>query len=125
MYTLDSRPPPDSKIEKIIGLSEPSSYQLGAQNYIEAKCRGELPLPPTQTLPGFKTKTREQEENNPEEESADSEATELYEPPTLPDETTTDNTKKGKLQIKKISLKKARPKRKRIFKCAKCVSTFD
>ena len=125
VYTLDSRPPPDSKIEKIIGLSEPSSYRLGAQNYIEAKCRGELPLPPTQTLPGFKTKTREQEENNPEEESADSEATELYEPPTLLDETPTDNTKKGKLQIKKISLKKAQPKRKRIFKCAKCVSTFD
>ena len=76
--------------------SEPSSYRLGAQNYIEAKRRGELPLPPTQTLPGFKTKTPEQEEINPAEESADSEATELYEPPTLPDETPTDNTKKGK-----------------------------
>ena len=49
----------------------------------------------------------------------------LFEPPTLPDETITDNAKKGKLQIKKISLKKARPKRNRIFKCAKCVSTFD
>ena len=125
VYALDSRPPPDSKVEKIIGLSEPSPYRLGAQNYIEAKRRGELPLPPTQTLRGFKTKTPEQEEINPEEESADSEATELYEPPTLPDETPTDNTKKGKLQIKKISLKKTRARRKRIFKCAKCVSTFD
>ena len=125
VYTLDSRPPPDSTIEKIIGLSEPSSYRLGAQNYIEAKHRGELPLPPTQTLPGFKTKTSEKEEDKPEEESADSEATVLYEPSTLPDKTITDNAKKGKLQIKKISLKKARPKRNRIFKCAKCVSTFD
>ena len=125
VYTLDSRPPPDSTTEKIIGLSEPSAYRLGSQNYIEAKRRGELPLPPTQTLPGFKTKKREKEEDKPEEESADSEATVLFEPPTLPDETITDNAKKGKLQIKKISLKKARPKRNRIFKCAKCVSTFD
>ena len=125
VYTLDSRPPPDSTIEKIIGLSEPSSYRLSAQNYIEAKRRGELPLPPTQTLPGFKTKNREKEEDKPEEESEDSEATVLLEPSTLQDETVTDNAKKGKLQIKKISLKKARPKRNRIFKCAKCVSTFD
>ena len=32
VYTLDSRPPPDSTTEKIIGLSEPSAYRLGAQN---------------------------------------------------------------------------------------------
>ena len=93
VYTLDSRPPPDPTTEKIIGLSEPSAYRLGAQNYIEAKRRGELPLPPTQTLPGFKTKKLEKEEDKPEEESADSEATVLFEPPTLPDEMITDNGK--------------------------------
>ena len=37
VYTLDSRPAPDSTVEKIISLSEPSAYRLGAQNYIEAK----------------------------------------------------------------------------------------
>ena len=98
VYTLDSRPPPDSTIEKIIGLSEPSSYRLGAQNYIEAKRRGELPPPPTQTLPGFKTKKCEKEEDKPEEESADSEATVLFEPPTLPDETITDNAKNSPIR---------------------------
>ena len=125
VYTLDSRPPPDSSIEKIIGLSEPSAYRLGAQNYIDAKRRGELPLPPTQTLPGFKTQKCEEEAIEPEAESADSEATVLYEPPTLQDETIANKTKKGKLQITKLSLKKVRPKRNRIFKCAKCASTFD
>ena len=125
VYTLDSRPPPDSTTEKIIGLSEPSAYRLGAQNYTEAKRRGELPLPPTQTLPGFKTKKCEEEAVELDDVSADSEATVLFETPTLPDETVKDNTKKGKLQIKKLSLKKARPKRNRIFKCAKCESTFD
>ena len=125
VYTLDSRPPPTSTTEKIIGLSEPSTYRLVAQNYIQAKRRGELPLPPTQTLPGFKTKKSEKDEDKPEEESTDSEATVLFEPPILPDETITDNAKKGQLQIKKISLKKTRPKKNRIFKCTKCVSTFD
>ena len=125
VYTLDSRPPPNSSTEKIIGLSEPSTYRLSAQNYIQAKRRGELPLPPTQTLPGFKTKKSEKDEDKPEEESTDSEATVLIEPPVLPDRTITDNAKKGQLQIKKISLKKTRPKKNRIFKCTKCVSTFD
>ena len=125
VYTLDSRPPPNSATEKIIGLSEPSTYRLSAQNYIQAKRRGELPLPPTQTLPGFKTKKSEKDEDKPEQESTDSEATVLIEPPVLPDRRNTDNAKKGQLQIKKICLKKTRPKKNRIFKCTKCVSTFD
>ena len=125
VYTLDSRPPPNSTTEKIIGLSEPSTYRLCAQNYIQAKRRGELPLPPTQTLPGFKTQKSEKDDYKPDEESTDSEATVLFEPPALPDETITDNAKKGHLQIKKISLKKLWPKKNRIFKCTKCVSTFD
>ena len=54
IYSLDKRPIPDEKLEKIVGLSEPSAYRMGAQNYIAAKRRGELPAPPTQTLPGFK-----------------------------------------------------------------------
>ena len=54
IYSLDKRLIPDEKLEKIVGLSEPSAYRMGAQNYIEAKRRGELPAPPTQTLPGFK-----------------------------------------------------------------------
>ena len=127
VYTMDSRPAPDSTVEKIVGLSEPSAYRLGAQNYIEAKRRGELPLPPTQTLPGFKTKKSDEPIDEPaEEESADSEATVLFSPPTLPDATDTPNAKKGKLRITKLSLKKAAPpKRTRMFKCAKCESTFD
>ena len=40
VYTLDSRPSLDSTVEKIIGLSEPLAYRLGAQVYIEAKRRG-------------------------------------------------------------------------------------
>ena len=46
LKTLDSRPAPDESVEKIVGFSEPSAYRLGAQHYIEAKRRGELPLPP-------------------------------------------------------------------------------
>ena len=50
IYSLDKRPIPDEKLEKIVGLSEPSAYRMGAQNYIEVKCRGELPAPPTHKL---------------------------------------------------------------------------
>ena len=127
VYTLDSRPPTDSTVEKIIGLSKPSAYRLGAQNYIEAKHRGELPLPPTQTLPSFKTKKCKETVDEPVgEESADSEATVLFSPPTLPDATNPPSAKKGKLRITKLSLRKAAPpKRNRMFKCAKCESTFD
>ena len=46
IYPVDNRPIPDEKLEKIVGLSEPSAYQLGAQSYIEAKKRGELLPPP-------------------------------------------------------------------------------
>ena len=125
--TLDSRPAPDSTVEKIVGLSEPSAYRLGAQSYIEAKRHGELPLPPVQTLPGFKTKKRDNAVEEPvEEESADSEATVLLTPPTLPDATDHPTPKKGKLKIKKLSLRNAvPPKRARMFKCAKCDSVFS
>ena len=46
IYPMDNKPIPDAKLEKIIGLSEPSAYRLGAQSYIDAKKRGELPPPP-------------------------------------------------------------------------------
>ena len=78
IYSLDKRPIPDEKLEKIVGLSEPSAYRMGAQNYIAAKCRGELPAPPTQTLPGFKAnphKLEQPEEPQAGEESTDSDAT--------------------------------------------------
>ena len=39
IYPVDNRPIPDAKLEKIVGLSEPSAYQLGAQSYIDAKKR--------------------------------------------------------------------------------------
>ena len=71
-------------LEKIVGLSEPSAYQMGAQNYIAAKHRGELPAPPTQTLPGFKAnppKLEQPEEPQAGEESMDSDATIIYTPP--------------------------------------------
>ena len=75
LYSLYKRPIPDEKLEKIVGLSEPSAYRMGAQNYIAAKCRGELPAPPTQTLPGFKAnphKLEQPEEPQAGEESMDS-----------------------------------------------------
>ena len=78
LNTLDTRPSPDETIEKIVGLSKPSAYRLGAQHYIEAKRRGELPVPPVQTLPGFKTKKPDVTVEEPMDvESADSEATVL------------------------------------------------
>ena len=56
---------------------------MGAQNYIAAKGRGELPAPPTQTLPSFKAnphKLEQPEEPQAGEESADSEDTIIYTP---------------------------------------------
>ena len=84
IYLNDIRPIPDEKPEKIVGLSEPSAYRMGAQNYIAAKRRGELPVPPTQTLPGFKSKV--QKSKKPDEtpdgnDSTDSNATIIYTPP--------------------------------------------
>ena len=46
IYPVDNRPIPDAKLEKIVGLSEPSAYRLRVQSYIDAKKRGELPPPP-------------------------------------------------------------------------------
>ena len=128
LKSLDSRPAPDESVEKIVGLSEPSAYRLRAQHYIEAKRHGELPLPPVQTLPGFKSKKSDNkvEEEPADEESADSEATVLYTPPEIPDATDNPTPKKGKLRIKKLSLRKSVPqKRTRMFKCAKCVFVFS
>ena len=68
IYSLDKRPIPDEKLEKILGLSEPSAYRMGAQNYIAAKRKGELPAPPTQMLPGFKSNPHKLEQ--PEEPQA-------------------------------------------------------
>ena len=50
IYPMDNPQIPDAKLEKIVGMSEPSAYRLGAQNYIEAKKRGEIPPPPKCTL---------------------------------------------------------------------------
>ena len=115
IYLNDIRPIPDEKLEKIVGLSEPSAYRMGAQNYIAAKRRGELPAPPTQTLPGFKSKV--QKSKKPDEtpdgnDSTDSNATIIYTPPKLPDRTDSLHKNKGKLHIKKLSLRKARPVKK-------------
>ena len=63
IYLVDNRPIPDDKLEKIMGLSEPSAYRLGAQSYIDSKKRGELPQPPKQMLPGFKAKPDTEPEN--------------------------------------------------------------
>ena len=108
IYPMDNRPIPDAKLEKIVGLSEPSAYRLGAQSYIGAKKRGELPPPPKRTLPGFKAKPDTEPENKTSEDSTDSEATEIYEPPKLPDETKSQPVQakqiRGKLQIKKLTL---------------------
>ena len=40
VYSVDTRPLPDAKLEKIVGLSEPSAYRLGAQSYIDVKKEG-------------------------------------------------------------------------------------
>ena len=61
-------------------MSEPSGYRLSAQNYIEAKKRGDIPPPPKRTLPGYKAESETEPENKTMEESADSEATEDYAP---------------------------------------------
>ena len=47
---------PMQKLEKIVGMSEPSAYRLGAQNYIETKRRVEIPPLPKRTLPGYRPK---------------------------------------------------------------------
>ena len=125
----DNRPIPDEKLEKIIGLSEPSAYRMGAQNYIAAKRRGELPAPPAQTLPGFKAnvqKIEPSDETQDGAESTDSNATIIYTPPKLPDRTDSPHKTKGKLHIKKLSLRKAKPVKKvhRTFKCIKCSMLF-
>ena len=133
IYSLDKRPIPDEKLEKIVGLSEPSAYRMGAQNYIEAKRRGELPAPSRQTLPGFKANPpkSEQPEEQPDaaNESADSDATIIQTPSKLPDkmDTTQKVITKGKLHIKKLSLCKTRPTKKghRLFKCIKCAMLFN
>ena len=107
IYPVDNRPIPDAKLEKIVGLSEPSAYRLGAQSYIDAKKRGELPPPPKQTLPGFKAKPGNEPENKTSEDSTDSEATDVYDPPKLPDETKSESAQtrplRGKLQITKLT----------------------
>ena len=128
IYPMDNKPIPDAKLEKIVGLSEPSAYRLGAQSYIDAKKRGELPPPPKQTLPGFKAKSGNEPEDKTSEGSTDSEATEIYDPPKLLDETKLESAQarplRGKLQIKKLTLRKpsikSKPKPKRMFKCVRC-----
>ena len=108
IYPVDNGPIPDAKLEKIVGLSEPSAYRLGAQSYIDAKKRGELPPRPKQTLPGFKAKPDTEPKNKTSEDSTDSEATEIYDPPKLLDETKSQSAQekpiRGKLQIKKLTL---------------------
>ena len=113
IYPMDNRPIPDAKLEKIVGMSEPSVYRLGAQSYIKAKKRGEIPPPPKCTLPGYKPKPETEPENKTTEESADSEVTEDYAPPELPDRTKTEQPKpvRGKLKITKLTLKKPMPKK--------------
>ena len=128
IYPMDNKPIPDAKLGKIVGLSEPSAYRLGAQSYIDAKKRGELPAPPKQTLPGFKAKSGNEPEDKTSEGSTDSEATEIYDPPKLLDETKLESAQarplRGKLQIKKLTLRKpsikSKPKPKRMFKCVHC-----
>ena len=128
IYPMDNKPIPDAKLEKIVGLSEPSAYRLGAQSYIDAKKRGELPPPPKQMLPGFKAKSGNEPEDKTSEGSTDSEATEIYDPPKLLDETKLESAQarplRGKLQIKKLTLRKpcikSKPKPKRMFKCVRC-----
>ena len=130
IYSADNRPIPDEKLEKIVGLSEPSAYRMGAQNYIAAKRRGELPAPPMQTLPGFKSNVQKSEpldETQDGNESTDSNATIIYTTPKLPDRPDSSHKNKGKLHIKKLSLRKARPVKKghRLFRCLKCSMLFN
>ena len=130
IYSTDNRPIPDEKLEKIVGLSEPSAYRMGAQNYIAAKRRGELPAPPTQTLPGFKTnvqKLEPTEEAQDGDESTDSNATIIHTPSELLDRTDSPPKNKGKLHIKKLSLRKARPVKKGhcLFRCIKCSMLYS
>ena len=124
IYPMDNWPIPDAKLEKIVGMSEPSAYRLSVQNYTEAKKRGEIPLPPKHTLPGYKAKSETEPENKTTVESADSEATEDYTPTELPDETKTEQPKpvRGKLKITKLTLKKPMPRNQkgRMFKCVHC-----
>ena len=123
---MDNCPIPDAKLEKIVGMSEPSAYRLGAQNYINAKKRGEIPPPPKLTLQGYKAKadSEPEPESKPTEDKGDSEATEEYEHPELPDETkkTLPKPLRGKLKITKLSLKKPKQKSQkgRLFKCVQC-----
>ena len=126
IYSLDRRPIPDEKLEKIVGLSEPPAYRMGAQSYTEAKRRGELPAPPKQTLPGFKAnlpKMEQPEGPDVANESTDSDATIIY----TPQNSWTEWISKGKLHIKKLSLRKARPTKKghQLFKCIKCAMMFN
>ena len=126
IYPVDKRPIPDAKLEKIGGLSEPSAYRLGAQSYIDAKKRGELPPPPKQSLPGFKAKPDIEPENKTSEDNTDSEATEIYDPPKLLDKTKSESAQarpiRGKLQITKLTLRKPsnKSKPKLMFKCVRC-----
>ena len=105
IYPMDNRPIPDAKLEKIVGMNKPSAYRLDAQNYIVAKKRGEIPPPPKHTLPSYKPKSETEPENKTTEESVDSEATEDYPPPELPDRTKPEQPKtvRGKLQITKLT----------------------
>ena len=132
IYSLDRRPIPDEKLEKIVGLSEPSTYRMGTQSYIDAKRRGELPAPPRQTLPGFKAnspKIEQPEEPDVANESTDSDATIIYTPPKLPDrmDVTQRAIPKSKLHIKKLSLHKAKPTERAhwLFRCIKCAMMFN
>ena len=82
--------------------------------------------PPKHTLPGFKAKPDTEPKNKTTEESTDSDATEIYDPPELPDETKSDSEQvkllRGKLQITKLTLRKPSNKAspKRMFKCICC-----
>ena len=130
IYPTDNRPIPDEKLEKIVGLSEPSAYRMGDQKYIVAKRRGELPAPPIQTLPGFKTNVQKPEPmdvTQDGDESNDSNATIIQTPPELQDRTDSPPRSRGKLHIKKLSLRKARPVKKgqRVFRCIKCSMLFN
>ena len=62
IYPVDNRPIPDAKLEKIVGMSEPLAYRLGAQHYIDAKKRGEILPPPN--APCQDTKPRQRVNQN-------------------------------------------------------------
>ena len=107
IYPMDNKPIPDAKLEKIVGLSEPSAYRLRAQSYIDAKKRGELPPPQNKRCLASKPNPGNEPEDKTSEGSTDSEATEIYDPPKLPDETKLESAQarplRGKLQIKKLT----------------------